>query len=821
MKHTLLALLFIGITFFSKAFTVSGNVKSDKDKILSFASILIKGTANGTTANVQGFYSINLKPGEYTLVCQFVGYAAVEKKLTVKDKDVTLDFVLSEQQYDISNVTVSTNREDPAYAIIRNAIRTREEHLREIKTFQCDVYLKGQMQLRNYPKKILGEKVDFEDGDTSKRKMLFLSESVAKYSVQEPDDKKIEVISTKVSGNSNGYGFGNPQIVSFYENNISLGTGLNPRGFVSPIANGALNFYKYKFEGTFYENGKEISRIKVMPKRKYEPLFTGYINIIEKEWRIYSVELTALKEQQMQFLDTLNITQIYVPLKDKWVIKQQIIYPAGKFFGFDFFGTFLQVYDNFNLEPKFDKKFFNNTIIKYYDSSNKKSLAYWDSIRPLPLLDEEVKDYKKKDSLEQVRKDPRYLDSLDKIRNKVSVMDVLVSGTSFSNQKKKSYTSFEPLLAMVDYNTVEGFVVNMSPTYTRSFGGRKSLYLSPNLRYGFDNKHFNAHLTGSYNFGKKYLNSFSFSGGKRVFQLNNAQPISMRDNTIATLQWSRNYMKIYEAWFGRIGYNAALGNGFTLNASAQYQDRMPLENIPDPARWRKIEGREFTPNYPTEIMSSNFTRHQATTATLGISWRPGLKYLELPERKISLGSKYPTFSASITQGIDGLLGSDVSYTKWNFSVTDNLDLKLGGRLDYRFMVGGFLNSDKVFIQDYNHIQGNRIAIAAPYMSSFQLAPYYRYSNTEKFFGTAHVEYHLNGLITNKIPGFKKLNWFFVVGGNAFYVDKNNYYYEGMFSVENIFKVLRLDFVHAWMQNGNTTSGVRFSFPLFVGSPKQD
>jgi hypothetical protein len=808
-------------TLCGKAFTVSGNIKSDKDKTLSFASILIKGSAKGTTANVEGFYSINLQPGNYTLVCQFVGYAAVEKKVTVKDKDLTINFVLAEQQYDISNVTVSANREDPAYAIIRNAIKTREEHLREIKKFQCDVYLKGQMQLRNYPKKFMGEKVDFEDGDTSKRKMLFLSESVAKYSVQEPNDVKIEIVSTKVSGNSDAYGFGNPQIVSFYQNNITLGNSLNPRGFVSPIANGALNFYKYKFEGTFYENGKEISRIKVMPKRKYEPLFTGYINIIEKEWRIHSVQLTALKEQQMQFLDTLNITQLYVPLKDKWVIKQQMIYPAGKIFSFDFFGTFLQVYDNFDLDPKFDKKFFNNTVIKYYDSSNKKSLAYWDSVRPLPLLAEEVKDYKKKDSLEQVRKDPRYLDSLDKIRNKVSVMGILVGGTTFSNQKKKSFTSFEPLMALPGYNTIEGFVLNMSPSYSRRFEGRKSLYLSPNLRYGFDNKHFNAHLTGSYNFGKKYLNTFSFSGGKRAFQLNNDQPISMSDNTVATLYWSRNYMKIYEAWFGRIGYNAGLGNGFTINATAQYQDRLPLENIPDPVRWRKIEGREFTPNYPTELMSANFTRHQATTLTLGLSWRPGVKYLELPERKIGLGSRYPTFTVAVTQGIDGLLGSDVNYTKWNFSITDNLNLKLGGQLNYRFMVGGFLNSDKVFVQDYNHIQGNRIAVAAPYLSSFQLAPYYRYSNAEKFFATGHIEYHLNGLITNKIPGFKKLNCFFVVGGNAFYVNKNNYYYEGLFSVENIFKVLRVDFVQAWMQNGNTTSGVRFSMPLFLSSPKQD
>jgi hypothetical protein len=247
------------------------------------------------------------------------------------------------------------------------------------------VYLKGQLQLRDYPTKFLGKKVDFEDGDTSKQKMLYLTENIAKYSV-DGSKKKIEVLSTKVSGSSNGYGFGNPQIISFYENNIQIGEGLNPRGFISPIAENVLNFYKYKFSGTFFENGKEISRIEVIPKRKYEPLFSGYINIIENEWRIQSVQLTLLKEQQMQLLDTLKIEQLYMPLNNAWVIKQQVMYLAGKILSFDFFGNFVQVYDKFDLEPAFEKKFFNGTIIKYDTGSNKKSMAYWDSIRPVPVL---------------------------------------------------------------------------------------------------------------------------------------------------------------------------------------------------------------------------------------------------------------------------------------------------------------------------------------------------------------------------------------------------------------------------------------------------
>ena len=794
--------------------TISGFVKDSKGNALPFASILIKGTTKGTTANSKGKYSLQVDAGDYVLVCQHVGFKAEEKRIKINKSDTELNFELQEQQYDLKEVVVKSGAEDPAYEIIRNAIRKREEHLNEIKKFQCRVYIKGQLQLRDYPKKFMGDKVDFEDGDTSKRKMIFLSETVANYSVED-SKRKIDVISTKVSGRSDGFGFSSPQIVSFYENIIPIGRGLNPRGFISPISNNALNYYKYKFEGSFYENGIEINRIKVTPRRKYEPLFTGHINIIEGEWRLQSVQLKLLKEQQMQFIDTLAIEQLFVPLKNVWVIKQQVIYPAGKFFGFDFFGNFVQVYDQFDIEPTFQKKFFNSTLLKFFDSSNKKPLSYWDSIRPLPLLEAEIKDYKKKDSLEQLRKEPKYLDSLDRIRNKVTFNKLFLTGQSFEKEKRKETFAFDPLIWLIGlyYNPAEGRLTNYGMHYTKEYKGRQQLTLNPVIRYGYSNRHFNAYLNSSFIFGKKYINTFSISGGKKVFQFNNSNPISEINNSLSTFYWQHNWMKTYEAAFFKIGYSKALGEGFSSYINLQYQDRIPLDNTIN-----DLKGEVFTPNYPTELMSSNIDPHKAVIATIGINWRPGTKYIEFPDRKINIGSKYPTFNLSLTQGVNGLLGSAVNYSQWHFSMNDNLNLKLGGRISYKIEAGGFINADKVFAPDYQHYLGDQTAIASQYLNGFQLLPYYQFSNTEKFFTAGHLEYHLNGLLTNKIPGFRKLNWFFVLGTNALYINSNSNYYEAFFSVENIFKIGRLDFVQGYQQNGNTTTGIRFSFPLlFQGS----
>ena len=508
MKQLLFISLAVLASFSTHATTVSGTIKDKSGTLLPFSSVLVKGTTQGVSANGKGLYTLQLQPGEYTLVCQYIGHKTIEKKITVGKTDEVVNFELEPQQYTLKDVEVKSGGEDPAYAIIRKAIEKREEHLKEIKKFQCEVYIKGQMQLRSYPKMFFGQKVDFEDGDTSKRKMIFLSETVAKYSVQLPEKYKVEVLSTKVSGRSGGFGLSDPQVISFYENNISVGEGLNPRGFISPIANGALSFYKYKFEGTFYESGHEVSRIKVIPRRKYEPLFSGYINIIEDEWRIQSVDLVLLQEQQMQFLDTLRIQQLYVPSGNVWVIKNQVIYPAGKIFSFDFFGSFVQVYDKFDMDPGFKPKFFDHTIIKFYDSSNKKSAAYWDSIRPVPLLLEEKRDYKKKDSLEQVRKDPRYLDSLDKKRNKVTLGGILITGQSYSVRKNKEFINFSSVLSSLNYNTVEGAVVNFAPTYRRRYEGRRSLFISPDIRYGITNGHLNPSISLGYNIWKNVLTGY-------------------------------------------------------------------------------------------------------------------------------------------------------------------------------------------------------------------------------------------------------------------------------------------------------------------------
>jgi hypothetical protein len=791
---------------------VSGIVTDSSGRPLSYASVFVQGLNKGTSTNAAGRYSLTLGPGTYTLICQYVGYARQEKKITVTaESDIKVDFSLQVQELTLSEVVLGKG-EDPAYAIIRQTIAKRKYYQAQLDRYRCEVYTKGQLRLRGYPKKVLGQKVDFEDGDTSKQKMIYLSETVSVYTADKPNKTKLEVISSKVSGQTGGYGLAAPEFLSFYENNIRIGDGLNPRGFISPIAENALNYYKYKWEGNYTEEGREINHIKVIPRRKYEPLFSGYIDIAEDEWRIHSVKLELTKTSQMEVLDTLKVQQLYRAYdKDRWFVSNQVIYPAIKMLGFDVYGSFVNVYSGFDPEPAIDKKTFSNTVVRYTDSATKRNESYWEKTRPVALLDDEARDYQKKDSLEQVRKSPRYKDSIDRKNSKVSVMNLLLLGQTFPNSKKRQSVSIAPVLEMVNFHPAEGLILNPSFTVFKRLDSlpmsRRSISITPAIRYGFGNKQVNPWLSLHYNYGKKYSQSLSLAGGSKVFQFNPDLPVSDRDNTFNSLVYERNIRKTYQAAFIRGSYRSGLGSGFSMVTGFQFQDRRPLDNITD-YTWRKDANRAYSPNYPNELVTANITRHQSFVVMAGINWQPGAKYVEFPDRKISLGSKYPALSLQYTQGIKGLLGSDADFSKWRFTVNDYLNLKLQGQIRYRLGMGGFLNNKSVELPDYQHFNGTITLFIPEYLKSFHLLPQYLYSNKDKFYTEAHVEYNLKGFLTNKLPVIRNLNLYLVTGANGIYLNKQKYYYEVFAGLDNIFKQVRVDFVQSYQNGKPFQQGIR-------------
>lgn len=839
MKHICLLLLTALGSLTIQAARITGMVTDDKGSILAYASILVKGSTRGVTANNEGKYFLDLSPGTYTLVCQYVGYAREEKKVTVGQDGLTVDFRLSLLQLSMTDVVVRPGGEDPAYEIIRHAIKKRKEYESPLDSFTCEAYIKTLIRSRKMPKKVLGQKIEEKDKqemgvDSMGKGILYLSESLTKLSYKKrPEKVKLEVLSGRESG-GNGYGFSFPTFINFYNNNVYvLAPQLNPRGFISPIAESALHYYRYKYLGSFFEDGKEINKIRVIPRRKYEPLFSGTIDIVDGDWRIHSLDLMLLKGSQLEILDTLSIRQIHAPIGGKvWQVKDQVVYFTFNIMGFDAVGNFLNVYNNYDVAPRWRKKWFNNVLMKYDTAANKKTKAYWDSIRPLPLEPEEVTNYTIRDSIYRSSLDStgsgRNRDSLLKRQGSVKFGQVIYSGFSRSNYRQPSpfRYSMDPLLPNMGYNTVEGIDVNIHGTLSRSFDkGARVVAFDPHIRYGFHNTRLNA--WGAISLYQRFLpgegeepsstrQTWTLSGGKRVEQFNRDKPIPELVNSLYTLLFRRNYMKIYEQWFSRLDYVARMDNGLVIRADVAYEDRLPIDNTTDYSLIH-YKDRDFTPNYPFEKLADQFPRHQAVLTDVALEYQPGQRFIEFPRRKVAVGSKYPTFSLAYQKGWSGVLGSDVNFDKWHFSLWDDVNFRLKGVLRYRLGIGGFINDRSVFIQDYQHFNGNQTAIASRYLNGFQLAPYYANSTTASFYATGHVEHHFNGLLTNKIPLFRRLNWYLVGGSNAFYVNRDNNYVEVFGGLENIFKVFRVDVIASYLNGHYGQTGVRIGFGGLLGS----
>jgi len=392
---------------------------------------------------------------------------------------------------------------------------------------------------------------------------------------------------------------------------------------------------------------------------------------------------------------------------------------------------------------------------------------------------------------------------------------------TFYNKKAFSTYTLRGLLQQLEYNSVEGLSVNLEQVFDiRPTKGKNNYSIAWYNRYGFSNTHFNSYAEFTIrpkeeNYRNRYL---ILSGGKRVSQFNHDNPITPLANEASTLLFKKNYIKLYENWFGNIEYNNRFENGIRWNVQATYEDRIPLENTTDFSFFYK--DRVLTPNHPYELDSISFNRHQALSAGIVLTYQPGQKYIQFPNSKMPLGSKYPTLELEYTKGFKNILGSDVDYDKWKFSVFDNMNFKLLGEFRYRFIIGGFLNDNHVEIPDLQHFNGNLTIYNFKYLNSFQLAPYYQYSNSASFYAVGHVEHHFNGLLTNKVPLLNTLKWNLVIGSNAFYINRNTYYLEAFAGIENILKLLRVDFVVANQQADANKYGIRIGFGGIFGSRVQ-
>ena len=612
MKKILFVFLFLS-TYFTQA-QIVGKITDTQGQPLPYVNIYLQNSYMGTTTNDDGNYSLAVsEKREYKITYQFLGYKTLTKTVTPSSFPFILNISLEEETTTLEEVVVNT-AEDPAYRIIRNTIAQRKENLDKLSEYTADFYSRGLWNVKNVPEKIMGQEVGDFGGmlDSTRTGIIYLSETISEIAYQKPDKFTEKIIASKVSGNDNGFSFNSAQSanISFYENTVELNAAL-----VSPIANNALNYYNYKLDGVFYEGPKLINKIKVIPKRPNDRVWHGFLYIVEDDWQLYGAELSTTGAAiQVPFVSNLTVKQNYKydSNNDFWVkISQTVDFGFG-LLGMKGDGRFIAVYSNYDFTPEFDEKTFTNEVLSFKTGANKKDSLYWKGSRPVPLTDEELKDYIKKDSLQVLRSSKPYLDSLDAKSNKIGALSIL-TGYTFKNSFEKWSFGYEGPLPNINFNTVQGWNSKAGFNFNKWYDDNQTNTFSAAIRadYGIseDRLRFSANLVRNFNWTDKLR--FSLSGGSEVAQFNNSDPISPLINTIATLFFERNYMKLYEFNFGRIGYSQEIFNGLHLFAVVGYENRKPLFNNTDYVTI-PFDDVNYTSNNPVDPMdfgNAAFTEH--------------------------------------------------------------------------------------------------------------------------------------------------------------------------------------------------------------------
>lgn len=798
---------------------IKGKVTNTKNQALPYVNVYLKNALAGTTTNDDGLYQLDLKKtGNYTIIFQFLGYKTLKKQVQIKEFPFVLNITLTPEEITLDEVVVSST-ENPANTIIRNVIKNKEKNTEKWKNYTARFYSRGLFKIKNAPKSFMGQKIEFPFPlDSTRSGIIYLSETVSNIKYQKkPKQFKEHIVASKVSGRDNGVSLNQAQDVNFnfYENQIPI---INAKLF-SPISNYAFSYYKYKLVGSFYENGKLINKIKIIPKNENDRVFRGFIYITENDWQLYGTNVTVNGTQiGNPAIKVLHIKQNYNynQQTDSWaLILQTIDFKLGMF-GFKLSGRFSASYKNYNFNPNFTNKSFDNTILSFEKNATKKDSAYWNKLRTVPLTSEEKNDYIIKDSVKILQKTKPYLDSIDSKRNKIGWLSPL-TGYTYQNSYKKWQLNYNGIIDGFDYNTVQGFAPTLALNYTKrknDYGNRWTI--GTKLNYGFSDKK----LRPVFSFTKTW-NNFNkpfvqVSVGNKVTQFDDRNPITKLDNAIYTLLQKENFAKYYEKNFAKINFGKEVARGIQFGTSLEYAKRKPLFNSTNYSFFKRE--RTFFTNNPVNRISTvaPFNAHTIFIGNISATFNFKSKYIEYPNRRFTVkNNSFPTLSVGYRKTFgtgDNNLHSNLIWSR----LQQNFSLGNIGKFQYNARAGMFLKRKNIPFIDYYHPLGNKTIFSPESrMSSFYRLSYYQLSTNDKY-AELHAEHNFEGFLLGKIPLLKKLNFHTVIFGKSYFSANTKPYTEYGIGLTNIgwgkWRLLRVDYVRSnfnGVNNGNFMFGISF------------
>ena len=640
---------------------------------------------------------------------------------------------------------------------------------------------------------------------------------------------------------------------------------------VSPLSPKAMGYYRFEFLGSYFENGIEINKIKVIPRSRGEGVFEGTISIVGDWWSIHSLDLTTYK---LGF--GLNLRQFYGLIDNKsWLPITHKFHFDLKLFGFQFEYNYLATASDYQIElnpdldadfkvidEKIDKEIAAalqkesaknkesvaetldlskeltrkdlRKLMKEYEKEERKeqkdpkvesittkeidSTAYnkdtlfWETIRPIPLTSYELKSYRIVDSLAIVEKknETEGKDTKSaKKRSGFELTDILLGG----NYKLTDNTRliYEAPGFHSNFNTVEGYHLGTDLKIRHRFKNKNVMKLGIVPRYSFARNKLIGKSYWNIDLGEKYRSGkLTIEGGRYIAQINNKNPINPTINALYTLLFQDNFMKIMEKDFLELSFNKRVSDKLTIDLSGEYAQRTNLENSAKVKPWFGNK-EEFTPNVPAivEAAAADYEDNLTFNLKAGVFWQPWIRYHLKNGEKVFFNHA-PVFFVNYRKGL-----VDADYDFAEAGLKYSWDRGDGSQLNVKMTVGQFFNDQKIFIADFKHFPGNRtVFVTSDPVESFRLLDYYTLSTREQF-AEIHAHYQFRKLLLTQIPAV----WMIGLKENLFAsylaTPQADNYMEIGYGLENILKFLRIEATASFQDFKYQDFGIRIGISTTI------
>lgn len=780
--------------FQSRSQSIQGFVYDENNNPVPYARVYVKNFTNlGAITDEEGKYFFGVDMGTYDVIYKSIGFDDQEIKVTVASVQPTVQNVwLVQKENELNTVEITTKKRNIGWEIVQNVINHKKEMIDQLDAYSCEVYIKGT---ETYEVKQKPEKEAEEDDTEPNDKFQKQKDEIQKHIQGENRLNMVEIYlerhfqnPNKIKEIRNGYEkLGKPDQIyyqsttggdfNFYKSLIRKDD-LHKTPIVSPLHPSGILNYKYKLKEVETVGNDTIYKIEISPRSVGTSTMEGHLWVLKSEWVLTRVDVT-LHKGNLKIYDNFRITQDFTKIDSFWVLSRQSFEYDTKYYKEKVFGLTTVAYSNYNFNPTYPEKFFNNEVGITTEEAYERDSSYWGKIRPEPLTPEEQRKKFVQDSLTAIYTSEKYLDSVDQVFNKITFLKVLWFGIEHRNRQKKEQWYISSLADLYEPVAAGGMRIGPGIQYFKKWENQQWIDIDGDYSIGFNNWDSRGRFRLYHRYNPKKFGTWSIWGSKEVDLINNW------NSWLGTLSRSNWYLNNKMG----IWHSIEVVNGLYVSTSARLEHRYCFDST---YRFNTYFDKWLQKDNPEPLQ---FDPYNAFRMNLSLQYTPFQKFMTEPNRKVVLGSRWPTFSMYYEKGINGIFKSVVDFDYISFAVEQDFQIGTMGRSYYIAKTGKFINQDSVFYIDKKFF---RQSDKDPFFRFLLSQPLYSFQNldssyeTQDFYFELHYIHHFNGALVNKIPFMKKTGIQALVGGGTIYLPEHNdfFYMEAYTGIERTFKFLR-------------------------------